>query len=47
LIERDNPQWHDLAADWENLHKPVDRIPANPREILRGLAATQDDVKKR
>jgi putative endonuclease len=45
LIESTNPHWHDLAADWENLYKPVDRTPANPRQILRGLTATQDDVK--
>jgi len=44
LIESTNPHWHDLAADWENLYKPVDRTPANPRQILRGLAP-QDDVK--
>jgi putative endonuclease len=47
LIESMNPHWHDLAADWENLYKPVDRTPANARAILRGLAATQDDVKRR
>jgi putative endonuclease len=45
LVESINPHWHDLAADWEDLYKPVDRTPANPREILRGLTATQDDVK--
>jgi putative endonuclease len=45
LIESVNPHWHDLAADWENLYKPVDRSPTNPRQILRGLTATQDDVK--
>ena len=45
LIESANPRWHDLAADWENLYKPADRTPADPREILRGLTATQDDVK--
>jgi len=45
LIESMNPHWHDLAADWEDLYKPVDRTPANPREILRGLTAAQDDVK--
>lgn len=44
LIESMNPHWHDLAADWEDLYKPVDRTPANPREILRGLTAAQDDV---
>jgi putative endonuclease len=47
LIESVNPHWHDLAADWENLHKPVDRTPASAREILSGLPATQDDVKRR
>jgi putative endonuclease len=45
LIESTNPHWHDLAADWENLYKPVDRTPAAARQILRGLAAPQDDVK--
>jgi putative endonuclease len=30
LIESTNPHWHDLAADWEDLYKPVDRTPANP-----------------
>jgi putative endonuclease len=45
FIESTNPHWHDLAAEWEDLYKPVDRTPANPRQILRGLTATQDDVK--
>jgi putative endonuclease len=45
LIESLNPHWHDLAAEWEDLCKPVDRTPGNTREILRGLTATQDDVK--
>jgi hypothetical protein len=45
LIESTNPHWHDLAADRENLYKPVDRTPAGARQILRCLAATQDDVK--
>jgi putative endonuclease len=45
LIEGANPHWHDLAADWEDLYKPLDRTPGNTREILRGLTATQDDVK--
>ena len=45
LIESNNPNWHDLAADWENLYKPVDRRQADPRQILPGLTATQDDVK--
>jgi putative endonuclease len=45
LIESTNPNWHDLAADWENLYKPVDRRQADPRQILPGLTATQDDVK--
>jgi putative endonuclease len=45
LIESMNPYWHDLASEWENLYKPVDRTPASPREILRGLTAAQDDVK--
>ena len=46
LIESTNPHWHDLAADWENLYKPVDRRQADPRQILPGLTATQDDVKE-
>jgi putative endonuclease len=37
--------WHDLAADWEDLYKPVNRTRANPHQILHGLTATQDDVK--
>jgi hypothetical protein len=37
--------WHDLAADWEDLYKPVNRTRANPHQILPGLTATQDDVK--
>jgi putative endonuclease len=45
LIESMNPHWHDLAADWGEVYKPVDRTPANARKILRGLAAAQDDVK--
>jgi putative endonuclease len=45
LIESMNPHWHDLATDWEEVYKPVDRTPANPRNILRRLPATQDDVK--
>jgi putative endonuclease len=45
LIESSNPHWHDLAAEWQDLYKPVDRSPANPRQILPGLTATQDDVK--
>jgi putative endonuclease len=28
LIESMNPHWRDLAMDWENVYKPVDRIPA-------------------
>jgi putative endonuclease len=45
LIESTNPHWHDLAADWENLYKLVDRTPANPRQILPCLTAAQDDVE--
>jgi hypothetical protein len=45
LIDRMNPHWHDLAADWEGLYKPVNHTPANPHQILHGLTATQDDVK--
>jgi putative endonuclease len=45
LIESKNPHWHDLAAEWEDLHKPTDRTPADPRKILRGLTAVQNDVK--
>jgi len=37
LIEAMNPHWHDLAAEWEDVYKPVDRVPADPREILHGL----------
>jgi putative endonuclease len=28
LIESVNPQWNDLAAEWENIYKPVNRKPA-------------------
>jgi hypothetical protein len=35
----------DLARSATTLvGSPLDRIPANPRQILRGLTATQDDV---
>jgi putative endonuclease len=29
LIETMNPHWHDLAAEWEDVYKPVDRRPGN------------------
>jgi len=45
LIESTNPHWRDLASAWQDLFKPVDRTPANPREIVRGLTAAQDDFK--
>jgi len=45
LIESTNPHWHDLASEWQDLYKPVDRGPTDPRQILRGLTAAQDDVK--
>ncbi|MGH9501427.1 MAG: GIY-YIG nuclease family protein [Terriglobales bacterium] len=44
LIESMNPHWHDLAAEWQDVHKPVDRAPADPRQILHGLKAVQDDA---
>lgn len=37
LIEAMNPHWHDLAAEWQDVYKPVNRVPADPREILHGL----------
>jgi len=27
LIESMNPHWYDLAAEWEDVYKPVDRTP--------------------
>jgi hypothetical protein len=47
LIESMNRHWHDLAAEWQDEHKPVNRVPADPREILHGLKAVQDDVFKK
>jgi putative endonuclease len=47
LIEGMNPHWHDLAAEWQDTYKPINRVPADPREILPGLTAVQDDVLKR
>ena len=44
LIESINPHWHDLAAEWQDLYKPVNRVPDNPRQILHGLKAIQDDA---
>jgi hypothetical protein len=35
LIEAMNPHWHDLAAKWQDVYKPVNRVPADPREIRR------------
>ncbi len=46
LIESINPHWHDLAAEWQDLYKPVNRVPDNPRQILHGLKAIQDDAIK-
>jgi hypothetical protein len=42
-----NPHWHDLAAEWQDVYKPVNRVPADPREILHGLKAVQDDAVKK
>lgn len=39
-----NPHWHDLAAEWQDVYKLVNRVPADPREILHGLKAVQDDA---
>ena len=36
LIESMNPHRHDLAAEWQDVHKRVNRVPADPREILHG-----------
>ena len=47
LIQAMNPHWHDLAAEWQDVYKPVNRIPSDPREILHGLKAVQDDAIKR
>jgi putative endonuclease len=47
LIQSMNPQWRDLAAEWQDMYKPVGRDPADPREILLGLAAAQDDAVER
>ena len=47
LIEAMNPHWHDLAAEWQDVYKPVNPAPANPREILHGLKAVQDDAGKK
>jgi len=47
LIESMNPRWHDLAAEWQDVYKPVNRVPADPREILHGLKAVQDDAAKK
>jgi putative endonuclease len=44
LIETMNPHWHDLAAEWQDAYKPVNRVLADPREILHGLKAAQDDT---
>jgi hypothetical protein len=44
LIETMNPHWRDLAAEWQDVYKPMNRIPADPREILHGLKAVQDDA---
>jgi putative endonuclease len=47
LIESMNPHRHDLAAEWQDVYKPVNRVPADPREILHGLKAVQDDAVKK
>jgi putative endonuclease len=47
LIESMNPHWYDLAAEWGEVYKPVIRVPADPRQILHGLKAVQDDAIKR
>jgi len=44
LIESMNPHWYDLAEEWQDVYKPVNRVPAGPREILHGLKAAQDDA---
>jgi putative endonuclease len=44
LIESTNPHWHDLALEWQDVYKPVNRVPADPRQILHGLKAAQDDA---
>jgi hypothetical protein len=41
LIESMNPHWHDLAAEWRDEHKPVNRVLADQREILHGLTAAR------
>ena len=46
LIEKMNPHWHDLAAEWQDVHKPISRVPGDPRQILHGLKAVQDDAIK-
>jgi putative endonuclease len=30
LVESMNPSWYDLAAEWQDVYKPVDRTPARP-----------------
>jgi len=44
LIQAMNPRWHDLAAEWQDLYKPVNRVHADSRQILHGLKAVQDDA---
>jgi putative endonuclease len=46
LIETMNPHWHDLAEEWQDVYKPVNRVPGDPRQILHGLKAVQDDAVK-
>jgi hypothetical protein len=41
-----NPHWYDLAAKWQDLYKPAGQAPADPRKIVLGLAAAQDDAIK-
>jgi hypothetical protein len=36
-----------LAAEWQDVYKPVNRVPADSLEILHGLKAVQDDAIKK
>ena len=44
LIQAMNPHWHDLAAEWQDVYKPVNRVHSDARQILHGLKAAQDDA---
>jgi hypothetical protein len=35
LIESMNPRWRDLAAEWQDVYTPVNRVPAGPRDPSR------------